>query len=210
MGAAISSSVAPKASAVTAIEKEERNNQRILSNRKHDRDWFVCHVSDKPTGRMNESFVVLRLPKFALRYTWSSDNQYLSSSNPNGTHPEYHLSILRSSSSVVSWGSFLGLFFFFVDVVRGDGMTDDMVLMGVLGAPIPERDVGDDFGAILDIEGEPCRWAGRGVDSAEGTVVPAGEVITDELEEGASLGGGDAAARSCRCASVCCCCVTDP
>jgi hypothetical protein len=48
--------------------------------------------------------------KLDLRYTCNSDNQYLSSSKPNGTEPEYHLSICKSSNSVTSWSNFFSFF----------------------------------------------------------------------------------------------------
>ena len=85
-------------------------------------------------------------------------------------------------------------------------MTDEAVVMGVLGTPMePDREPGEDFGAMSDI-GEPCKCGGRGVDSEEGTVIPAGDVTAEEFDEGASLGWGEEAARRC----ACCCCETDP
>ena len=112
---------------------------------------------------------------------------------------------------MVSWGSFLDFFPFFVEVVRGVVRVEEGVAMGVLGIPpIPDRATGDDFGAISDRAGELCRCACMGVDSVEGTVVPAGEVTTEELDDGAIFDWGDEAARSCWCAAACWCCDTDP
>ena len=45
-------------------------------------------------------------------------------------------------------GFLFGFVLLFLQCGLGDGMTVDMVLMGVLGAPIPDRDIGDGFGAI--------------------------------------------------------------
>lgn len=92
----------------------------------------------------------------------------------------------------------MDFFPFFVELVRGDVRIDEGVDMGVLGIPpIPDRDTGDDFGAISDRTGELCKCACRGVDSVEGAVVPAGDVTTEGLDDGASLDWGDEAARSC-------------
>ena len=92
-----------------------------------------------------------------------------------------------------------------MEVVRGVDRVDDVVVIGVLGIPIddiedpaiPDRETGDDFGAMSDKAGEPCKCACNGVDSVEGTVVPAGDVTTDELVEGGSLAGGEDAAKRC-------------
>ena len=80
-------------------------------------------------------------PKFALRYTCNSDSQYLSSSNPSGTFPEYHFSILRSPNSTVSRFSFFffAATFLAVVVVERAGVSDDDATnadegaMGVVG-----------------------------------------------------------------------------
>ena len=100
---------------------------------------------------------------------------------------------------MTSWGSFLDFLPFFVDVVRGVDAIEEVVVMGVLGATPLSTDMspGDAFGPTSDAAGEPCNTACSGVDSVDGTVVPAGVVTMEELADGASLGGGDEAARSC-------------
>ena len=97
----------------------------------------------------------------------------------------------------------MDFFPFFVEVVRGDGTTEDGVVMGVLGIPIGETPIpvidagGEDLGAISDRVGEVCKCACRGVDSAEGIVAPGGDAATEAPDDGVILGWGDEAARSC-------------
>jgi hypothetical protein len=134
----MSSSVAPNASAVgSKVEGSEWNMpKRVLKSH-----YFNCR----------------NVPKFSLKYTCNSDNQYLSSSSPKGTQPEYHFSIWRSSKSIVSSSSF-SIFLSDMTVsplllMSGDGLAaflvDDAVRLGDDG----EVDVEVDDNGVAGVAG---------------------------------------------------------